>query len=350
MDCSKLSREELIADNNALRKKNEELRLQEVQTFAAHKASNVCTTLVEELPEYLYSVEFTNGKISAIFHSPQCQDITGYSPEDYIANPSLWRDMIYEADRERVWLFLQDLQEPLHCKSIEHRIIHKDGSVRWVLNMSTVHSGNNGSVMRQSGFLIDVSGRHEEEERNHQLLDETRRYSFSDDLTQLYNRRAFRALAEQQVMVAERIRHPVLLFFIDVDKLKYVNDTFGHSAGDKLLIEVAGILKSTFRESDIIARIGGDEFAVLSMETGPESSDVLLERLRTNVDEVNTKNAATRGISVSAGVSRYIMNECDSVAALIDRADLDMYNRKQIKYATPYGVTEKERHETGPFS
>jgi diguanylate cyclase (GGDEF)-like protein len=242
-------------------------------------------------------------------------------------------DMIHEADRERVGLFLQERQEPLHCKSIEHRIIHKDGSVRWVLNMSTVHRNNSGATLRQSGFLIDVSGRREEDERTMKLLDETRISSLTDDLTQLYNRRAFRVLTEQQILIAERIHHSVLLFYIDVDKFKHINDTFGHAEGDTLLIELASILKCTFRESDIIARIGGDEFAVLSMEIGPESSDLLLERLNANIEKKNKKENNATELSVSVGISRYNMNESDSVASLLDRADKDMYARKTNKFA-----------------
>jgi diguanylate cyclase (GGDEF)-like protein len=178
-----------------------------------------------------------------------------------------------------------------------------------------------------------VSGRREEDERTMKLLDETRISSLTDDLTQLYNRRAFRVLTEQQILIAERIHHSVLLFYIDVDKFKHINDTFGHAEGDTLLIELASILKSTFRESDIIARIGGDEFAVLSMEIGPESSDLLLERLNANIEKKNKKENNATELSVSVGISRYNLNESDSVAALLDRADKDMYVRKTNKFA-----------------
>jgi diguanylate cyclase (GGDEF)-like protein/PAS domain S-box-containing protein len=290
-----------------------------------------CATLVNEVPEYLYSVEFVKGEISTVFHSPQCQEITGYSPADYVANPSLWKDMIHKDDLDRVWTFLKSLREPLHCRSIEHRIIHKDGSVRWVLNMSTVHLDIDGSTLRQSGFLIDVTGRRQKEEENIRLLNETRQNSFTDDLTQLFNRRAFKVLAEQQVRVAVRINHSVLLFFIDVDRLKYVNDTFGHRAGDELLRGLGVILKCAFRESDIIARIGGDEFAVLSMETGPNSRELLLDRLRATIEARNSERNGGSNLSVSVGVSRYNLNESDSLAGLLDRADKDMYARKTEK-------------------
>lgn len=314
MNDNDKSRETLIAENTSLR--------QELELFRGRE------NLVSEVPEYLYSIEFANGKIIGTFHSPQCREITGYSPDDYTGNPNLWMQMIHENDRERVRLFLEDFKDPLYCKSIEHRIIHKDGSVRWVLNMSTAYRDTNGLKLRQSGFLIDVSGRREEEERNLKLLDDARLSSFTDDLTQLYNRRAFRVLAEKQLLIAERINSSVLFLFIDVDKLKYVNDTYGHSAGDALLIELATILKSTFRESDIIARLGGDEFAVLSMEIAPNSSDQFLERLSANIENKNRKENNTAQLSVSVGISRYKLNESDSVAGLLERADNDMYQKK----------------------
>jgi diguanylate cyclase (GGDEF)-like protein/PAS domain S-box-containing protein len=330
MNDSDKSRETLLAEIAQLRQELELFRGRENLPDDPWVIGNGdrCANLISEVPEYLYTVEFAHGQIVGTFHSPQCREITGYSPNDYTRNPNLWMDMVHENDRERVRQFLRDLREPLYCKSIEHRIIHKDGSVRWVLNMSTAHRDANGFTLRQSGFLIDVSGRREEDERNLKLLDDARLSSFTDDLTQLYNRRAFRVLAEKQLLVAERINSSVLFLFIDVDKLKYVNDTYGHFAGDALLVELATILKSTFRESDIIARLGGDEFAVLSMEIAPNSSDQFLERLNTNIEKKNKKENNTAQLSVSVGVSRYKLNESDSVAGLLERADNDMYMKK----------------------
>ena len=330
MESSEKSREELLAEIVAL--KNEICKWKEyAEKSMVPSEKDFCSMLITTVPEYLYSVELVNNTISSIYHSPQCRDITGYAPQDYIDNPTLWLEMIHENDRERVLAFLHDLREPLNCKSIEHRIFHKDKSIRWILNMSTVHIEAATATLRQSGFIIDVSGRKEVEEHNLLLLEKTRKDSFTDDLTQLYNRRAFKALAEQQVRVAERINHEVLLFFVDVDKLKYVNDTFGHVMGDRYLMEMAKILRTTFRESDIIARIGGDEFAVLSMETGPNSSEMLVERLQTNLDLFNRENKSVFGLSASAGIARCEQEESNTISALLDRADQDMYARKRNK-------------------
>jgi diguanylate cyclase (GGDEF)-like protein len=207
------------------------------------------------------------------------------------------------------------------------------GSVRWVVNMTTIHVENQGNTLRQSGFLIDVTGRREEEERNMVILKESRYNSLIDDLTGLYNRRGFRELAEQQLCVAARINKPVLLFFIDVDKFKQINDIFGHHAGDEILINLAAILKNTFRESDLIARIGGDEFTVLTMETSPDSNGLLIERLNANIEQKNQGASGNHALSVTVGVSRYGLNGNDSVACLIDRADKEMYANKKSKFA-----------------
>jgi diguanylate cyclase (GGDEF)-like protein len=160
---------------------------------------------------------------------------------------------------------------------------------------------------------------------------EARRHCLIDDLTSLYNRRGFRALAEQQLRVASRINEAVLLFFVDVDGLKFVNDNYGHNAGDELLTGVAAILRHTFRESDLIARIGGDEFAVLTMETAPNSSIRLLDRLESNIRANNKISTWPFSMSLSVGVSRYNLRTSDTVGSLLERADKDMYNRKKVK-------------------
>lgn len=333
MNDNDKSKEVLLAEITELRQELEASSIREKQYPDVDSISDGerCKKLVSEVPEYLYSIDFSSGKIAATFHSQRCVEITGYSPREFNENPYLWIDMIHKKDRERVLDFIKGLKEPLNCKSIEHRIIHKNGSVRWVVNMSTVHLDTAGLVLRQSGFLIDVTERREEEDRNLLLFNENRHNSLFDGLTGLYNRRGFWELGEQQLRVAARINQPVLLFFIDVDKLKHTNDVYGHHAGDDLLIGLATVLKRTFRESDLIARIGGDEFTVLTMETGPDSNEVFFERLRANIEKKNKDASDALALSVTAGASRFSLHDSDTITSLIDRADKDMYSRKRSK-------------------
>ncbi len=101
----------------------------------------------------------------------------------------------------------------------------------------------------------------------HRMAEELRNLSLTDELTGLHNRRGFITLSQQQIRQAKRTKKEMLLLFVDLDGLKKINDGFGHSEGDRALFAVAALLRETFRDSDIVARIGGDEFAVLAMET-----------------------------------------------------------------------------------
>lgn len=112
--------------------------------------------------------------------------------------------------------------------------------------------------------------------RQAQALEEL---AIRDELTGLYNRRGFITMAQQQLKIALRTGTPLLLFFIDLDDLKTINDNLGHQAGDQALVAAARILKSTFREADILGRIGGDEFAILAIVEPREHPDTLLNRL-----------------------------------------------------------------------
>jgi diguanylate cyclase (GGDEF)-like protein len=111
--------------------------------------------------------------------------------------------------------------------------------------------------------------------------------SLTDELTGLYNRRRFFVLTEQYLKVAIRTKKSLLVLFIDMDDLKWINDNYGHNEGDQALIDFAKLLKQSFRESDIIARIGGDEFVVLFLSTD-ENSERLLARLHENLKTIMT--------------------------------------------------------------
>ncbi len=165
------------------------------------------------------------------------------------------------------------------------------------------------------------------------MLAALRATSLVDELTGLYNRRGFLFLAEQQVKIADRMKRGMLLLFADLDQLKRINDTHGHREGDHALMETANILKETFRGADIIARIGGDEFAILTVEARNDSGGILTTRLQENLDARNA--AASRGytLSVSVGIARYNADEPHSILELLDRADALMYKQKQARQA-----------------
>jgi two-component system cell cycle response regulator len=156
--------------------------------------------------------------------------------------------------------------------------------------------------------------------------------SITDHLTGLYNRRGFMTLADQQIKIAERTkRGSLLLLFADLDKMKSINDNLGHKKGDKALIEVASILKEVFRESDIMARIGGDEFAVLGIADQKSDVCAFQKRLQEQIDIHNGRDNRDYQISLSVGIACSDPENRYSIDEMMSKADALMYEQKRSK-------------------
>lgn len=153
--------------------------------------------------------------------------------------------------------------------------------------------------------------------------------SYIDELTGLYNRRGFLASCRHQLKAAERSQQSWLLLFMDLNGLKKVNDTQGHAAGDRMLQDLAAILVRTFRESDVVARLAGDEFVVLAFESEPSGGDAPLRRLRKHIREHNQGNRPSRALEVSVGVAIPDPARVEPIDDLIARADANMYEEKR---------------------
>ncbi|HXL35313.1 MAG TPA: diguanylate cyclase [Gemmatimonadales bacterium] len=153
-----------------------------------------------------------------------------------------------------------------------------------------------------------------------------------DDLTGLYNRRGFLTLATRDLRLARRGNETLLVAFADLDDLKGVNDTAGHAVGDRALRDTAALLRRTFRDSDLVARIGGDEYAVLVRHAGPDSAGVLAERLKRQVRDLNRRAARPYQLSISLGFATHKASTLGSVAGLLDRADRALYRDKRRKH------------------
>jgi diguanylate cyclase (GGDEF)-like protein len=164
----------------------------------------------------------------------------------------------------------------------------------------------------------------------HRLLRELKAQSLHDPLTGLYNRRGFFALAEQQLRLATRNRQDLLLIFADLDDLKAINDRGGHAAGDQALQEVAQALRATFRESDIVGRLAGDEFAVLAIGAGGHTAKFLAARLFQNLQMRNAQRDSQFPLTLSLGAARYDSAQPVSIDGLLAQADQAMYQAKRM--------------------
>lgn len=166
---------------------------------------------------------------------------------------------------------------------------------------------------------------------NVNLREELRTMSINDDLTGLYNRRGFFAVAGQQLKIAQRMKRKMFLLFIDMNGFKDINDTYGHQAGDGALVETAKILKQTFRGSDIVARMGGDEFIVLAIEGDSCEEYSSVDRLIESVYEFNKSGKLPFILSMSIGSACYDPDNPSTLDDLIAIADKLMYDDKTNK-------------------
>jgi diguanylate cyclase (GGDEF)-like protein len=151
-----------------------------------------------------------------------------------------------------------------------------------------------------------------------------------DELTGLFNRRGFLEHAGGVLELAARMDRPAVVFFADVDGLKAINDGFGHAAGDLTLAGAARILQLTFRSSDVIARIGGDEFAVLALLDSRDGEEGVVPRLRKNIDFWNGRWGQAFDVSLSIGTVS-IDNSAGSLEDVLARADKDLYEKKGFR-------------------
>jgi diguanylate cyclase (GGDEF)-like protein len=155
--------------------------------------------------------------------------------------------------------------------------------------------------------------------------------SLTDELTGINNRRGFMFHAEELLKFGRRAGYPLCLLYLDLDDLKKINDSLGHTAGDAALRDTASLLKRTFRASDIIARLGGDEFAVLALDTTGNEIDSVHKRLQSNLDAHNAQSDAGYALSFSLGVIQVDLNSPLTTDELLERADAALYVNKQQK-------------------
>ena len=152
--------------------------------------------------------------------------------------------------------------------------------------------------------------------------------ALTDELTGLYNRRGFMALAERQLKLGRRSGRGMLLIMMDVDHLKQINDSFGHLEGDCALKRTADVLEETFRDSDVVARLGGDEFAVLAIEADGHCEATIKARLFELLKSTNGEQSRY-AISLSMGVARFDPDSRTLIADLMMKADQAMYEQKR---------------------
>jgi diguanylate cyclase (GGDEF)-like protein/PAS domain S-box-containing protein len=227
-------------------------------------------------------------------------------------------ELTHRDDRSSDDRLLENVGEGEAGAPRERRWLRPDGSTVWVEVHASAVRDREGRPVYLLWQVADISARRLMEERLRHLADH-------DGLTGLFNRRRFEEEVERHITQARRYGMPGALFLIDVDGLKAINDSRGHKSGDAVLVAVAGALRRRLRQSDVIARFGGDEFAVLLPHASAADAATVGAALAAIVrEEVATP---TGPVTVSVGVGE-LGNELASADEALARADASMYRAK----------------------
>jgi diguanylate cyclase (GGDEF)-like protein/PAS domain S-box-containing protein len=286
------------------------------ETANRRQAEDLYKTLTENSLAAVFIVQ--DGKYC--FFNASAHAYSGYSAEEIVKqSPDL---IVHPEDREMVKSRSLAMLRGEEHKPYEYRMVTKDGQIKWLIQIvSSIQYDRKPAML---GNAIEIT--------EHKMLEEEiRALSITDPLTGLLNRRGFLTLAEQQLKISDRRKSGLSLFFADLDDMKWINDALGHGEGDRALIEMATILKETFRSSDIIARIGGDEFAVLSVQASEINPESHITRLQHKIDVRNHRENQKYKLSLSVGFSFYDPANPCSLDELITQSDNLMYECKKNK-------------------
>lgn len=300
MDSNLLAR----AIRYAIERKRAEVKLRESEERFRELAENI--------REVFYICKQDIHQISYI--SPAYMEIWGRTCETLYHEPeSIW-NTVHPEDKDRVMRSLEK-KDREEVEEI-YRIVRPDGSMRWIKDRSFPIYDDSGKTRRIVGIAADITDLKFGEEKLKHL-------SLHDPLTGLYNRIYF----EEEMSRIEKLRcDTVAIISCDVDGLKLVNDTLGHNQGDNLLVAAARVIRGSFREGDLVARIGGDEISVVLTNTTEPAVENACQRIQEAVVSYNANNpelplSISVGFAVSHGVHR-------SLRDLSKEADNNMYRKK----------------------
>ncbi len=265
--------------------------------------------------------------------SERCNILYGIPPRAKMTRRK-FLNAIHPEDRDRIVKAGRQALEQKTDYDVEMRVRWPDDTTHWIASKGRCMYNGEGQAVRMSGMAWDITLRKRYEE-------EIRTLSNTDELTGLYNRRGFLTLAEQELKRAERTKKGMLFVYADLDGMKTINDTFGHQSGDEALVEAARLLREVFRESDIIARIGGDEFALLVAETPTAYADLVKTRLQRRISAHNASANRPYALSLSVGIAHYDPQRPVPLNKLISRADLAMYAGKRRRKMVRKGAATK---------
>lgn len=325
MDEREMNREQLAEELRKLRKRIAKLEILERVHARVRddlrRSEDSFRSLVDSTDDSIYVVD---GKCNYLFMNKKHLSRLGFPSEDLVIGKN-YRDFHSAAETG-------DFQASIDAvfqsgRSLHHEYQAERDQKFFIRTLSPVRDASN-AVTAVTAISKEITDRKQMEEQ-------LRALSLADELTGLHNRRGFFTLVKQELRMANRLGKDGLLFSVDMDDLKVINDTCGHQAGDQAIRGAADMIRRSFRESDIIARIGGDEFVAFMIEYVLIDPDLLARRLQDIMNIYNSQGTNPYTLSLSIGWSRYDPGNPASIEELMHQADANMYERKRARVRTP---------------
>jgi len=332
----KLSKNEVQATNKILQALKSDLEhLVLKRTAELNSSEHKFRSLVENLRnEYFFYQRDCNGIFTYI--SPSITNILGYTVDEFMTHyhEYLTDNQVNLKIDELTKQYTQNM--PISPYQLE--IYNAQKNIHWLEVTDTPVYDEYDKCIGVVGIVHDITIRKQADDRLIWL-------SYYDELTGLANRRLFADRLQNAINMANRTKLPVSLFYLDLDRFKFINDSMGHAVGDEVLKETARRLVSTLRDSDIAARLGGDEFILLLPETDANGAVPVAEKILKKLREPYIFEEKELTLGASIGIAVYPQNACNG-EALVHHADTAMYHAKQGKLGFSFYSESMQQEKT----
>ena len=309
-------------------------RLLEAAKLEKKRISSRIEAIISHLPGMAYECLYNFPLYTLTFVSDGSKELIGYTPEELVGGVNQFQAMVHPDDIEGIERKCAETLELGLIYEHTHRLVMKDGTIKWVWERSRVLEKNpDGTPRLVEGYVFDITRQRELEATELARLEAEAKKAYYDALTGIYNRRFFDENLKRLLKTLSHSGGTLSLMMIDIDFFKIYNDTYGHSEGDNYLKIVAETLsKSIARADDFVARYGGEEFAVVLPNTDEFGARLVAERLLKNIRDLNIpheKNDAANCVTISIGVITGKTEYTQKTDDYIKRADEMLYISKQ---------------------
>lgn len=273
--------------------------------------------LAEQSRSYAWDVD-CNGCYTDV--SASVKTVLGYTPDELLGRP-FWEIAPADEQVEMRAIGLSTIHEGESLSGLENRVLTRDGRALWVSTSGVPIQDEDGALIGFRGIDIDVDERRRQRDLLHY-------YAFYDVLTQVPNRRMFLEALDGAIARFRRHARRFAILTFDLDHFKRVNDTHGHAAGDALLCQFASLAQAALRRGDLLARLGGEEFAALLFESSAAGAEQMAERIRAGVAAAPLV-FESREIALTVSIGGTCVREEDTPESLLARADDALYEAKR---------------------